>query len=210
MKSLNILFEDSHCLVVEKFSGLHTLGPNESMQSLLISQIPAQGELPDSGICHRLDQLTSGALFVAKSLTDFEVFRSRFSKDDGGFKKSYLALVETSSTEESGEFDFYFRGRYKSSKKISVYDSGKEVERGRCRWSRRQLRDGLALLEVELLGPGRRHQIRAGLSYLKMPIAGDLLYGAKSVPFFGLHAWKLEWDQNSVICPPPVPWPLQI
>jgi len=210
MKALNILLEDKHCLVLEKLSGLHTLGPVDSMQSLLIEKFPEQSSLPDSGICHRLDQLTSGALFAAKSLEDFGKFRKEFSSDNGRFKKTYLALVEANSTRPAGEFVLYFRGRYKSSKKVSVYDSGKPNELGRCRWKLIESQNGLKLLEVELLGPGRRHQIRAGLAHFKLPIVGDTLYGAKASLVFGLHAWKLQWDQNTVSCPIPALWPLRI
>jgi 23S rRNA pseudouridine1911/1915/1917 synthase len=56
---------------------------------------------------------------------------------------------------------------------------------------------------VELVGRGRRHQIRAGLAWLGHPLAGDSLYGGsgdREMP--ALHAWRVEIDGERVECPP--------
>lgn len=59
------------------------------------------------------------------------------------------------------------------------------------------------LLEVELLGPGRRHQIRAGLASLGHPLVGDVLYGARAEGAPRLHAWRVEVDGVPVEAEPP-------
>jgi len=59
------------------------------------------------------------------------------------------------------------------------------------------------VVEVELIGPGRRHQIRAGFAYLEHPLEGDTLYGAQGPSHFSLHAWKIMIDGLTVIAPPP-------
>jgi 23S rRNA-/tRNA-specific pseudouridylate synthase len=54
------------------------------------------------------------------------------------------------------------------------------------------------LVEVELLGPGRRHQIRAGMAHEGHPLVGDTLYGGSSREGgLCLHAWRLEGESLS-------------
>jgi 23S rRNA pseudouridine1911/1915/1917 synthase len=55
------------------------------------------------------------------------------------------------------------------------------------------------LLEVRI-PTGTMHQIRAHLSYLGHPVAGDLDYGGAAAALPGLdrhflHAWKLEFER---------------
>jgi 23S rRNA-/tRNA-specific pseudouridylate synthase len=55
-----------------------------------------------------------------------------------------------------------------------------------------ETRGGGFIVTLELL-TGRTHQIRAQLSDLGAPIAGDEMYGGRSSAFFGLHAAQLSF-----------------
>ena len=50
---------------------------------------------------------------------------------------------------------------------------------------------GRALLLVDL-HTGRRHQIRAHLAWLGLPLDGDRTYGGALAPRLALHAWRLD------------------
>ena len=47
-------------------------------------------------------------------------------------------------------------------------------------WTQARLKNGFSLLRVQLIS-GRSHQIRAQLSYLGYPVAGDPKYGNREV-----------------------------
>ena len=97
-----------------------------------------------------------------------------------------------------------FASRHKGSAKASVHTRGEPETIGRCRWRVRSVRDDTTLIEVDLLGPGRRHQIRAGFAYEGHPLVGDTLYGAQEAASgLGLHAWRVEIDGVVVECPIP-------
>ncbi|HEY8376256.1 MAG TPA: RNA pseudouridine synthase, partial [Nannocystis sp.] len=58
------------------------------------------------------------------------------------------------------------------------------------------------------LHTGRRHQARAHLAWLGLPIVGDLLYGGPAAPRLLLHAWILDLSaalpgEQPVVAPPP-------
>ncbi len=123
--------------------------------------------------------------------------------------KQYLALASGECV--SGEFALSFTSRHKGSQKVTVSACSvavRDASIGRCRWSRLERASGAndlhTLLEVDLLGPGRRHQIRAGLAHLAMPLLGDVLYGGEPhADGVHLHASKLTVEGVRVSAPPP-------
>lgn len=214
-----VIFSNENLFVMNKPPFWHCLeGKSESQPVLsrwIEDHFPDQNKVSEMGICHRLDFQTSGCLFVAKSEPYYKTFRAEFSSaQNHNLKKIYWALVEGKPAKDS--FELYFQSRYKSSKKISVQESGNDNELGRCRWrtintseTDLQLDPSLSLLEVELLGPGKRHQIRAGLAYLGHPILGDEVYrGIQWENFFGLHSRKVCWNEIEIEAP--TFWPKEI
>ncbi|MDB5038035.1 MAG: ribosomal large subunit pseudouridine synthase [Bacteriovoracaceae bacterium] len=203
-----ILRETKSWFVIDKPSGLHTVASKKnlepSVEGWLKENFPEQNILTEAGIVHRLDQVTSGCLLVAKNDESFEHLK-KLIHSETGMNKTYLALVKGKCS--SGKFDFNFSSRYKGSKKVTVAESGKASEQGQCRWEFLEFKNGFSLLKISLLSPGRRHQIRAGLAHLGFPIRGDVLYGGPGWKNnFGLHAFSLKWDKNEVECSPPKTW----
>lgn len=184
-------------------------GRAQTIEEWLRATHPSLAALDECGLVHRLDLGTSGCLLVAKSAEELASLRREIGAVTGRIRKTYLAIVRRGIPPE-GSFRFFFRGRHKRSAKVLVAGSGEHSECGRCRWTRLSSSREGDLVEVELLGPGRRHQIRAGLAHLRFPLRGDPLYrgdpALPGVPFPALHAWKLEIDGTPVEAPLPEPW----
>lgn len=175
------------------------------VESWLRHQFPWAADLPEAGLVHRLDQGTSGCLLVAR--TNNELHRLRgLLRDEAEATKLYLALVQTGLDPE-GEFRLFFTSRHKGSRKVTVLTSGDARHEGRASWRVRERRDDADLVELRLLGPGRRHQLRAGLAHLGHPIRGDALYGGSGWEGgLALHAWRIAVDGQTVECPLPEHW----
>jgi len=64
-----------------------------------------------------------------------------------------------------------------------------------------------------LIGPGRRHQIRAGLSHFGHPLVDGQTYGgaawAEGTGWAALHAHRITLDGTTVVAPPPEAWHLE-
>lgn len=210
--------------MVNKPLGWHSVAArvtdgSPTIQEWIAANFPGQGALPESGLVHRLDLSTSGCLLVAKTPRSYEDLRENFSSGSAGWAigKKYLARV-TPGIAQSGEFTLFFSSRHKGSAKVTVSEFGGRNERGSCRWKVLQAAvHGVAegepaafdLIDVELIGGGKRHQIRAGLSSLGHPLAGDAMYRGQPMhescnhSFAALHAWKLVVTGVEVESPRP-------
>ena len=206
MNEPSILHETSGWFVLEKPAGMHTVaragGSGDSVEDWLRRHRPELGGLEESGLVHRLDQGTSGCLLVAKTPDERVRLRGRIQEES--IRKNYVALIE-GPIDDDGRFNLFFTSRYKRSKKITTRSTGSERDRGRCAWWTLE-RDGeRRLVEIELLGGGRRHQVRAGFAHLGAPLLGDELYGGApwSAARPALHASRLRFEGEDVVSPPP-------
>ena len=197
-------------MVVNKPAGWHSVqqegSEGSSMEAWLRANEPRVAELEEGGLCHRLDLWTSGCMAVALTAEAHERLRHAFSQAGSGVRKIYLALARRGLSGD-GRFRLHFESRYKRSAKVSVGETGDAWSAGRCIWHvQRRGPGGHDLVQVELIGPGRRHQIRAGLAHLGHPLAGDTLYGGEPMSALAgpaLHAWKLTVDGVEVEAAPP-------
>ncbi len=200
---MKILKETTDWLVIDKPSGLHSVHQKDCrgcIEEWLRKERLECASLKEAGLVHRLDELTSGCLLAAKNQNAYEKLKSEMQSSKGGLKKIYHALA--SGTPKQTSFKLYFTSRYKGSKKITVTDKGSSQDRGECRWKILKKLGNFSLLEVELIGPGKRHQIRAGLAVLGHPLRGDVLYGGTEwKEGFGLHAYSLTIDGERAVAP---------
>ncbi len=188
-----VLDDSGSWFAVNKPAGLHTARlkgrGGVSLEDWLEEHEPGLAAVEEHGLVNRLDRETSGVVLCARDSR----MRDRLREEIAGAEKTYWAAV-TGEPPDSGTVDFELRSASRSSGTVSRY--GRRAQRtGSTSYHVTGRKPGYALLEVDLEGPGARHQIRAHLGGEGFPIAGDPLYGgakAGGPPRLALHAWKLK------------------
>jgi len=196
---LDIIYEDSDILVVNKQKGLVVHPGNGNPDGTLVNAIMNKckdslsgigGEIRP-GIVHRIDKDTSGLLIIAKNDKAHIVLSDRLK--DHEVKKTYIALVRGKLKENEATIDMPIGRSTKDRTKMAVSKNGKNavthikvIERFK----------DYTLLEVNI-ETGRTHQIRVHLSQIGYPIVGDYVYSNGKNPFGVegqmLHSQKLEF-----------------
>ena len=191
---IQIVYEDEAVIVIDKPSGLLTIGTEKERTKTAYFQLNEflRGRETEKKerifIVHRLDRETSGLIVFAKT----EAAKRRLQENWNDADKRYLAVAEGIPKEREGTISGYLgetgtlrvyeaRGPEKAKYSVTKY---KVLKSGR----------GNSLLEIEL-GTGRKHQIRVHLSGLGHPVAGDKKYGAETDPIrrLALHAHRLSF-----------------
>jgi 23S rRNA pseudouridine1911/1915/1917 synthase len=198
---LDVLFEDNHCLAVNKPAGLLAQGDETGEPSLVDvarEYLREKYTKPGNvfvGLVHRLDRPTSG---------------------EGTVRKVYRAVVEGVPDAETGEWEDQLL-KDEARNVVHVVESGGQQAKVTYRVIERQG----AFTTVELLPTtGRSHQLRVQLASRGLPIVGDRKYGARSTllaldgrPRVALHAFELTFthptrpESITVTAPIPRDWP---
>ena len=173
---LDIVFEDEHCLLINKPAGLIVHpgagNPTHTLVNALLHHDPSLQELPRAGIIHRLDKETTGILIIAKTPAAHTALIRQMQERE--IERHYLALVHghliAGKTIETG-----FGRDPRNRVKMAVCAHGKDAItiftiRKQYQWA--------TLLDVKLM-TGRTHQIRVHMAHIRHPIIGDPLYGDK-------------------------------
>ena len=181
---LDIYYEDKDLLVVNKPKGMvvHPANGNESgtlvnalMYHCKDSLSGINGEIRP-GIVHRIDKDTSGLLVVAKNDFAHEHLARQFKEHS--INRVYNAIVYGNVKNDEGDIDAPI-GRHKTDRKKfcvtpvnskNAFTHYKVLER----------LNGYTLIEAKLK-TGRTHQIRVHMQSIGHPLAGDPVYGPKSV-----------------------------
>jgi 23S rRNA pseudouridine1911/1915/1917 synthase len=187
---LEILYEDSHCMVINKAAGVmvHPAGGKVTgtLVNALLHHCPDLAGIGGErrpGIVHRLDKETSGVMVVAKTPVAFQWLARQFR--DRQVQKEYVALVWGRLPSASGVIDSPI-GRHRSDRKrMSSRHSLARSREAVTEWQIEkafQLGAGSSLFQwVSLLRlnprTGRTHQLRVHLADFGFPIIGDKLYG---------------------------------
>ncbi|MDR1948618.1 MAG: RNA pseudouridine synthase [Spirochaetaceae bacterium] len=197
---LSLLYEDRDLLVADKPAGLLSIAAGAERERtaywVLAEYLRRKGEKRRPAVVHRLDRDTSGVMIFAKSEP---VKRKLMGNWDELVKeRSYLALVEgelPSSAHpltkgDSGVIDAPL-GEDRGGR-VVVRPEGR---RAITRWKLLKAGKGYSLLSLKP-ETGRRNQIRAHLSWLGHPVAGDGKYQARTDPLnrLALHAEGLVFQ----------------
>ena len=175
-----VLYEDGRILVVDKPAGLLSM----AMATDYVRQSDPRGRV---FIVHRLDRDTSGVLLFARDEETKRAYQEQW--DALVRRRGYLAVVEGKPPREADTVRTLLRENA-AHKVYSVRSGGKEAV---TRYRTVQAGERYTLLEVDI-DTGRKNQIRAHLSELGCPVAGDRTYGAATDPLgrLCLHAHELR------------------
>ncbi len=191
---LDILFEDSDIIVINKPPGLVVHPAAGHAHDTLVNALIAHtddlamkfGE-ERPGIVHRLDRETSGILVVAKNDHSQEVLSQQFRARE--VHRIYHAICLGIPPKKQGTIQSYL-ARHPSDRKrfASVLNAERSVIRnkdedpGLGKWAVTHYQvlkshpAGLSYLQLKL-ETGRTHQIRVHLSEMGVPILADPTYG---------------------------------
>jgi len=209
---LTALYEDASVVAIDKpagmvvhaGAGIHSGTVVNALLHRFAALSTVAGELRP-GIVHRLDRFTSGVLLVAKTDAAHLDLATQFASRK--VEKIYLTLVHGSLT-GSGRIEKPIARDPKHRARMTA-----RLATGRkslTDWSALENFAGFTFLRVRL-GTGRTHQIRAHLSSIGHPVAGDRLYGAAPSPWnrYFLHAHHLGFRSpatgETVVVESPLP-----
>jgi len=176
---LNILYEDTDVIVVNKPAGL-TVHPGAGISSGTLvngllghcSDLSGIGGEVRPGIVHRIDKDTTGILVVAKNDAAHQGLSAQFSQHT--VKRVYYALVFGSPKTDKGRIEGEIGRHPVDRKKMS--GNARHGRHAVTHWKVLARYNGVSLLQLRL-ETGRTHQIRVHLSEAKHPLLGDAVYG---------------------------------
>ena len=211
MAKLNIVYEDSNVIFINKPAGMlsqKSVPSDVSLNEYLLGYLEKSGQWKQEeskafrpSVCNRLDRNTSGMVICGKSMAGLQQMAALLK--DRSLHKYYLCLVKGVMT-ESQHLEGYLL-KDENSNQVKIFQKETEGAAHIITEYEPLYTDGeVTLLKVTLV-TGKSHQIRAHLSSIGHPIIGDPKYGERKVNAFFrethgiknqmLHAWKLTFPE---------------
>jgi len=199
---LDVLFEDSHLIVLNKPAGLTVHPAPGHRDGTLVNgllfhcpDLPGIGGEMRPGIVHRLDKDTTGCIVVAKSQEALVKLQVQIQKRIAS--RQYLAVVHGVPPADEGTVVGAIGRHPVDRKKYAVV--AEETGRHACTHWRLIERLGDYSLMRFKLDTGRTHQIRVHCAHIGHPIVGDATYSrCRKLPIAlsgqTLHAVALGLD----------------
>ena len=211
MAKLNIVYEDSNVIFINKPAGMlsqKSVPSDVSLNEYLLGYLEKSGQWKQEeskafrpSVCNRLDRNTSGMVICGKSMAGLQQMAALLK--DRSLHKYYLCLVKGVMT-ESQHLEGYLL-KDENSNQVKIFQKETEGAAHIITEYEPLYTDGEATLLKVTLVTGKSHQIRAHLSSIGHPIIGDPKYGERKVNAFFrethgiknqmLHAWKLTFPE---------------
>jgi 23S rRNA pseudouridine1911/1915/1917 synthase len=184
--ALDVLYEDSHLIVIDKPAGMSAHpGPGShggTLVNALIHHCGASlsgiGGVARPGIVHRLDKNTSGVMVAAKTDAAHRGLSALFAAHD--IDRAYLALTRGALSPARGTLTTRLGRSTADRKKIAVLPSGgrEAITHYLVEATFGSPARPLAARVACRLETGRTHQIRVHLAHKGAPCLGDPTYGS--------------------------------
>ena len=196
---LDIVYEDSHLLIINKASGMVVHPAPGNYHGTLVNALLYRFSLSNQdsirpGIVHRIDKDTSGLLVVAKDDKTHELLSNMIKEKK--IERIYIALVDGIIPETSGTIDAPIGRDMDNRQKMKVTDVNSKDAVTHFRVLKRFPNKNQTLIECKL-DTGRTHQIRVHMAYIGYPIYNDPVYGKKKyTTTFGqfLHSQRISFS----------------
>ena len=196
---LDVIFENSDCIVVNKPAGMvvhpalgHTSGTLVQAVLGYAPEIEGVGGVKRPGLVHRLDQDTSGVILLAKNDRAHQYLQEQFRARE--VEKIYTALVDGRPPTPQGRVEVAI-GRDPRHRQRMAAVQDQDGKQAVSEFFTLEEFPQQTLLKVAIL-TGRTHQIRVHLAFLGCPVSGDTVYGRKKptleIDRQFLHAQRLS------------------
>jgi 23S rRNA pseudouridine1911/1915/1917 synthase len=192
---LDILYEDNHCLALNKPAGwptTHFDGKDETVDRLAKAYLKEKYNKPGNvflGVVHRLDKPVSGSLLFVRTSKPAARLSEQFR--EGAVEKVYWAVVEDQAnpgrksggdlapwaTADTGSLEDWLKKDEPNARVEVVEPETPGSQFARLLFQVRARHAGLIWLELRP-HTGRKHQLRVQLASRGCPIYGDDKYGS--------------------------------
>jgi 23S rRNA pseudouridine1911/1915/1917 synthase len=206
---LTVLAEGPGWVAVDKPAGraVHPLDADEigTLLNGLVARWPAMQGVGEgglrSGVLHRLDRDTSGAMLFATEDATWDRLRGAFARHE--IAKTYRVLV-AGAPPDAGRLDrrLVVAQHKPAFVKVAPGKGGRPTRMG-FRTVERFARASLVEVDLET---GFLHQVRVGFADAGHPVLGDVVYGgeaADAAPRQMLHCARLAYQEIDVTSPDP-------
>ncbi len=193
-EGVKIIFEDDDVIVINKRSGLLSIGSSKEKRQtayrIVTNHIQLENPVAKLFVVHRLDREASGLMVFAKNRTAQLELQENWERTFA--KNMYLVVAEGTIEEDNATIKSYL----KESKALIVHSSKnpKDGKEGISKYEVVKKNDFFTLLEA-WLHTERKNQLRVHLQDMKHPIVGDKKYGSTQNPLnrTALHLRKLTF-----------------